>query len=82
MLTARSRIPALDGDRTNSAPSVVGELRDERGAVSAFSGWLELASALDSLAKPVGETAQTTCTADGRTSWQCNEMSNRPGREP
>lgn len=33
----------FDGDR------VTGELRDERGAVSAFSGWLDLISALDSL---------------------------------
>ncbi len=28
---------------------VSGELRDERGAVSAFSGWLDLISLLDSL---------------------------------
>ncbi len=34
----------FDGDR------VIGELRDERGTVSAFSGWLELISALHSLA--------------------------------
>ncbi len=34
----------FDGDR------IIGELRDERGTVSAFSGWLELISALDSLA--------------------------------
>jgi hypothetical protein len=65
-----------DGER------VVGELRDERGAVSAFSGWIDLISALESLATPVRETALTTCTADRRTSWQCNEMTDRPGREP
>lgn len=46
-----------DGER------VLGELRDERGAVSAFSSWLELISAVDSLATPAHETAQTTCTA-------------------
>ena len=33
-----------DGER------VTGELRDERGAVSPFSGWLEFISAVDSLA--------------------------------
>jgi hypothetical protein len=61
---------------------VLGELHDEHGAVSAFSGWLDLISALDSLATPVRETAQTTCTADRRTSWQCNEMTDQPRREP
>ncbi len=65
-----------DGER------VVGELRDAHGAVSAFSGWLDLISALDSLATPVHETAQTTCTGDRRTSWQCNEMTDQPRREP
>ena len=36
----------FDGER------VIGELRDERGTVSAFSGWLALISAVDSLATP------------------------------
>lgn len=36
----------FDGDR------VIGELRDERGTVSAFSGWLDLISAVNSLATP------------------------------
>ncbi len=34
---------------------IAGELRDARGAVSAFAGWLELISALESLAKPAGD---------------------------
>ena len=54
-----------DGER------VIGELRDERGAVSAFSGWLEFISAVESLA-----------IAETRASRQCNEMTDQHRREP
>ena len=49
---------------------VIGELRDERGAVSPFSGWLEFISAVDSLA-----------VADTSASRQC-DMTDRDRREP
>ncbi len=42
---------AFDGER------IAGELRDEDGAVSAFSGWLDLLSALDSLGTPAADRA-------------------------
>ena len=50
----------FDGER------VLGKLRDEHGTVSVFSGWLELLSALESLATAVREpTAQATHPTGG-----------------
>ena len=43
---------------------VTGEVRDERGAVSAFSGWLDLISTLDSLSGDVAEEPTFTPAID------------------
>ena len=58
----------FDGD------CVIGELRDERGAVNAFSGWLDLVSALYSLSAP---DADTDCSVPAMRNDTTNARSRR-----